>query len=173
MRITGYGGYYNSPGYKIKQPGLDEKRPGQKKPDAQSDADNYDVRTKACENREMLDRKDKTSDRHFEISQAQAKDEQNKIKILITCLKISRRIVSGDNVPYKDHEFLMDHDPALYFKSISMRIPKDNPYDYKRLSEDEKNDIQLDSIKIDRSGLGNNVPVIDSSAYEASIDIII
>lgn len=84
----------------------------------------------------------------FENCAEETKNAQKGAKILITCLKISRRIISGHIVPAKDHEYLKKHDPALYSKSILMRIPKENPKKYKRLSkdDDEQNSFQEDTL---------------------------
>ena len=67
----------------------------------------------------------------------QIEEEKDKLKVMLTCLEISRRIVAGDTVPAADHQYLLDHDPALYARSISMRLPKDNPYEYEQISEDD------------------------------------
>ncbi|HZJ76938.1 MAG TPA: hypothetical protein VFC70_04440 [Oscillospiraceae bacterium] len=79
----------------------------------------------------------------FENSAEDTKNSREAMKILITCLKISQRIIAGDIVPVKDHKFLREHDPALYAKSVLMRIPKKKPYKYKQLSEDDKNQNKL------------------------------
>lgn len=41
-------------------------------------------------------------------------------------------------MPAADHQFLLEHDPALYARSISMRLPKDDPYEYEQFSEEDK-----------------------------------
>ncbi len=66
--------------------------------------------------------------------------EQEEMKILLTCFEISRRIIGGDEVPPKDHKYLMEHNMELYTKSIMMRRHKDDPHEYDQLSEDEKTD---------------------------------
>ncbi|HBC98070.1 MAG TPA: hypothetical protein DC034_14930 [Clostridium sp.] len=68
----------------------------------------------------------------------QIKAEREKLKIMLTCLEISRRITAGDKVPAADHKYLLKHDSALYARSITMRFPKNNPHEYKRISEDEE-----------------------------------
>lgn len=68
----------------------------------------------------------------------QSKAANDKLKVQLTCLLISGRIISGDNVPAADHNYLVKHDAALYAKSILMRIPRNNPYKYKRASPYEK-----------------------------------
>ncbi len=73
----------------------------------------------------------------FEMMNEQSKSERDKLKILLTCMEIARRISGGDTVPAKDHEFLLKHDSALYARAILMRFPKNNPHQYKRLSWDE------------------------------------
>lgn len=68
----------------------------------------------------------------------QMEAEREKLKILLNCLEISRRIAGGDKVPQADHQYLMKHDSALYARSILMRFPKNNPHEYKRLTEDKE-----------------------------------
>lgn len=74
----------------------------------------------------------------LETSGKQTKAEKEKLKVLLTCLEISRRIIGGNKVPSADHQYLMKHDLALYARSIAMRFPKNNPYEYKQLSEEDK-----------------------------------
>ncbi len=73
-----------------------------------------------------------------EISGEQLEAEKEKLKILLTCMEIARRISGGDKVPPEDHKFLMEHDFALYARSILQRFPKSNPHAYKRLSKDDE-----------------------------------
>jgi len=86
-----------------------------------------------------------TMNQQLKTSGKQAKAEKEKLKIMITCLEISRRIVGGDKVPQPDHQYLMKHDSALYGRSIMMRFPKNNPHEYKQLSEDSdcQNEMQV------------------------------
>ena len=73
----------------------------------------------------------------FEIMGEQSKAEANKLKIMLTCMEIARRITGGDIVPPDDHKFLMKHDFALYARSMLYRFPRNNPHAYKRLSWDD------------------------------------
>lgn len=58
-------------------------------------------------------------------------------RIQLKCMKIAMRIMAGDDVPVKDHQFLVEHAPELYGKAIMMRIQKEDPIKHKRLSEDK------------------------------------
>ncbi|HML38323.1 MAG TPA: hypothetical protein PKA19_13030 [Bacillota bacterium] len=78
----------------------------------------------------------------------QMEEERGKLKQLMTCMEISRRIAGGDKVPPADHRYLREHDPALYFKSISMRFPKSNPYQYKQLSKDDEPAVDITAAEI-------------------------
>lgn len=94
------------------------------------------------------------------------KAEQDAMKVLITCLEISRRIISGDKVPPKDHQYLMEHDMALYAKSIMMRIPKKDPHEYDQLSEDEESNspqIVMDTGTMSGSESSDAAPRLDVS----------
>ena len=60
------------------------------------------------------------------------------IKEKIRCIQIAMRIMSGNKVPVEDHQYLLEKDPGLYSQAISMKIEKDDPEEYDRLSEDEE-----------------------------------
>lgn len=76
----------------------------------------------------------------------QMEEERGKLKQLMTCMEISRRIAGGDKVPPADHRYLREHDPALYFRSISMRFPKSNPYQYKQISREDEPAIDISAV---------------------------
>lgn len=75
--------------------------------------------------------------KQLESSSEQQKASNENTKILIKCLMIAMRIMAGDEVPKEDHRFLAKYDMGLYHRAISMRIMRENPKKYKRLSEDE------------------------------------
>lgn len=88
------------------------------------------------------------------------RSEQDAMKIRRTCLEISRRIISGDEVPQKDHKYLMKHDMELYARSISLRRHKEDPHKYKQLSEDEKPNTPQSAMNTQAPGGSENpVPV--------------
>ena len=133
---------------------------------------NYGIKQKSNieKERDMPNEKQDEMERikkQFENSAEETKNSQEGMKILIMCLKISRRIISGDIVPTKDHEFLKKHDPTLYSKSILMRVPKKKPYKYKQLSEDDndQNRLQNETI-IDGENFND---LVDSSPAEQDI----
>ncbi|MCL1926313.1 MAG: hypothetical protein FWF95_04145 [Syntrophorhabdaceae bacterium] len=70
--------------------------------------------------------------------QGQGAAESAKIRMI--CMKIALRIMSGDNVPVEDHQYLLKHDPTLYAEAMAHRLFKEKPEDHDRLSEDEKSD---------------------------------
>jgi len=72
----------------------------------------------------------------------------------IKCLQIAMRIMSGDIVPEEDHRYLREKDVELYSKAIQLRIEKEDPKEYDRLSEDE----EKDGIKVSESS-ANDAPV--------------
>lgn len=73
----------------------------------------------------------------LEVFGEQMQGEKDKLKIMLACMEIARRISGGDTIPPDDHKFLMKHDFALYARSILHRFPKNNPHEYKRLSWDD------------------------------------
>ena len=58
----------------------------------------------------------------------------------IRCMQIAMRIMAGDIVPEEDHRYLREKDIELYSKAIQLRIEKEDPEEYDRLSEDEEED---------------------------------
>lgn len=59
-------------------------------------------------------------------------------KIQLQCIAISRRIISGHKVPKSDYMYLAKHDPELYQKSIILRIEREKPLKFDRISEYKK-----------------------------------
>jgi len=57
----------------------------------------------------------------------------------IKCLQIAMRIMCGDIVPEADHRYLRERDIELYSRAIQLRIEKEDPKEYDRLSENEEN----------------------------------
>jgi len=86
---------------------------------------------------EMSD-KLKWLEEQLEAARAQAQGAADRWEVIIKCLKIAMRIISGNIVPRADHRYLAKNDPELYSKAITMRMPKENPKKYKRISKDEK-----------------------------------
>ena len=106
--------------------------------------------------------------RQFENSTEDTKSSRESMKILITCLRISRRIIAGDIVPIKDHKFLREHDPALYAKSVLMRVPKKKPYKHKQLSENDKEQNKLQDESVTDSGDFNELVTHEPAQQDAS-----
>lgn len=77
--------------------------------------------------------------REAEAAKKRMEAEQEALKIQLTCLKIAGRIMAGDRVPGKDHQYLVKHDPSLYGKAFMMKITKENPKEHKQLSGEEEN----------------------------------
>lgn len=109
-----------------------------------------------------------TFKQEMDISGKQMEAEREKLNVLLTCLEISRRIAGGDKVPPADHKYLMEHDSGLYFRSISMRFPKNNPNEYKQLSEDDKERQDLPVLVENEPQCQNALIKSEFSAQEAS-----
>lgn len=104
----------------------------------------------------------------MDLTGEQMKAEREKLKIMLTCLEISRRITAGDKVPPADHRYLLKHDSGLYARSISMRFPKNNPHEYKRISQDEEREDELLFQNANESQCMDVLSNSESSAQEAS-----
>lgn len=88
--------------------------------------------------------------RLLESSDKQAEAAGEAARIRIKCMVIAARIMSGDKVPLEDYRYLAKNDPELYGKSITMRIERDKPKKYDRLSEDEEEGaVYSDSVSED------------------------
>ena len=58
-------------------------------------------------------------------------------KVYIKCLRIAMRIISGDNVPEIDHQYLAKNDSELYGKAMSMKVHKQDPEDLDSISDED------------------------------------
>jgi hypothetical protein len=73
----------------------------------------------------------------LESAKTQAKAAGESAEVKMKCITIAMRIMSGDEVPREDHRYLAKHDLELYCKAITMRVAREKPRHYKRISEDE------------------------------------
>jgi len=81
-----------------------------------------------------------------EAARAAAEFWRNKLK----AQEIARRIMKGDNVPQKDYDFLMEHDPDLFKKAVSLRrFDNDDPKDHDALSDGDESTAATDVIGTD------------------------
>ncbi|MCL2125526.1 MAG: hypothetical protein FWH33_06005 [Oscillospiraceae bacterium] len=78
--------------------------------------------------------------RQLEAAREQGDGMADYFKKKLQCIIIAMRIMQGDKVPPEDHRFLAEEEPELYHKAMSMRVEKEDPEEYDRLSEDEEND---------------------------------
>ena len=85
--------------------------------------------------------------KQLENAREQGKTEAGSADVLIKCIQIAMRIMSGDIVPWEDNRYLAEHNPDLYTEAMSRRIPKENPHKHERLSEDEESDASDVSIE--------------------------
>ena len=92
----------------------------------------------------------------LEIARLQSEGAAEQWRILIKCLKIAMRIMSGDIVPKADHRYLAKHEPELYSKAITLRMEKENPKKHKRLTKDEKTDKADKTANTDKAAKGDN-----------------
>jgi len=93
----------------------------------------------------------KLADMHEQMRQARetAKAKGEALRIQMKALEIAMRIIRGDNVPHPDHQFLLEHDPGLYMKATSLRMPNDDPTDYDSLTDREyRNNLSLPELNI-------------------------
>ncbi len=77
-------------------------------------------------------------DREMQASKSQLESVQKTFDILLKCIKISSRIINGDNVPAKDHQLLLENYPKLYSVAMSARQEKDNPENHKSVVSKEE-----------------------------------
>jgi len=106
----------------------------------------------------------------MEITRKQSEGAAEQWDILIKCLKIAMRIMSGDIVPKADHRFLMKNKPELYSKAIMMRVHNDSPKKHKRLSKDDKKKDESNSVNNNESDAPGNTlkDVVENEASPES-----
>lgn len=77
----------------------------------------------------------------FKAEQAreQSKAAGKSASVMAKCMRISIRIVQGDNVPPQDDKYLAEHNPELHMRSWMMRIPKADPEDHDSILDEENN----------------------------------
>ncbi len=75
--------------------------------------------------------------REAEASKSQIEGIKKTFDILLACLKISSRIINGDNVPASDHQLLLENYPDMYSASMSARKIKDKPQDHDSVIEED------------------------------------
>ena len=96
-----------------------------------------EIREALAEELQMLRAQSEEMRRQMEGARQQGEAKAEALRILRKSLEIAMRIMSGDNVPAADHRFLAENNPELYAKAITMRIAREDPIDYDRLSKDE------------------------------------
>ena len=84
---------------------------------------------------------------------------------LTKALRISMRIMAGDNVPDSDDKFLLENFPEMHMRAWMLRRMKEDPVDHKSVLDDD-NAIGgncMDKIEIDvniDSGASANLPYL-------------
>lgn len=75
----------------------------------------------------------------WEMNEAkkQAEEFGKGLEVLRKCLIISMLIIAGDIVSLEDHRFLRENEPEMYFKAITLRRVREDPREYKRISEEK------------------------------------
>ncbi len=66
------------------------------------------------------------------------KEMRDSSQIQLNCIIIARRIMSGHKVPKADYIYLAKNNEELYQKAILLRIERDNPLKFKKISQYEK-----------------------------------
>ena len=87
------------------------------------------------------------------------------------CLTIASRIMSGDNVPVSDQQFLQEKEPDLFFKATMLRQQKTDPKDCDSVlsdDEDEENSDEISAEKLDSVMENSSDESVTSSASESS-----
>ena len=79
---------------------------------------------------------------------------ENPYEAMTKCLQIAMRIISGDTVPKKDEQFLLENEPGMYSNSMLLRRQKDDPKEFKTLLEDEEDDSEelIGSLDVSMKG---------------------
>ena len=111
-------------------------------------------------------------DAMLEQLNSSADDDNNPMKIMLQCLQIAMRIISGDNVPSRDRAFLAEHEPDMLGRAMLLRRQKDDPKNYKSLLEDDK---AKDSDDASPVSSGSSIGAVEEAAAtgdsEVSVDV--
>ena len=86
----------------------------------------------------------------FHNAEESAEQTAESFEVMIQCLTIASRIIAGDNVPYKDQQFLQEKDPELFFKANMLRTPKEKPKDHKSVLSDDEEENNSDEISAEK-----------------------
>lgn len=104
----------------------------------------------------------------WESIESQQDSEEESWDVYGKCLKIAMSIVSGDNVPQQDIQYLMEHNMDLYTQAMSMRIPKEDPEDCDSVLEEEEEGGEEDATSgasVVESGM------LSVSAAESTVEV--
>lgn len=71
-------------------------------------------------------------------AQEQAEAQAEAFKVLMRCIKIAGRIISGDIVPSEDEQYLLENEPKMYQMAVAARTPKEDPEEWDSVLEDEE-----------------------------------
>ena len=93
---------------------------------------------------EELRNRYRTLSEELKRAEAVASGMAEQCKEKIRCMRIAMRIISGGKVPIEDQRYLAEKDMELYAHAMSMRVEKEDPEEYDRLSEDEKTENGVD-----------------------------
>ncbi len=109
-----------------------------------------------------------------ELKESQEKNQQEKdaLETHMKCLKIALRIMTGNKVPLKDHRFLSKNDPALYGKSILMRIPKEKPIKYKAVTNKKDHEKNISNNNYLEKTSSSNSSLIEKMALETGTALL-
>jgi|GEM_PF-2459999 len=90
---------------------------------------------------------------HKQVEEAKTKGETT--DVLIKCIRISNRIIRGDNVPAKDDNYLFKNYPRMHLQAWSLRREKDDPENCKSELKDEDEEHPGVDISFSLRGLGS------------------
>ncbi len=106
----------------------------------------------------------------------QAESTGESMRTQMKCQKIALRIMAGDIVPPQDHRYLAKNSPKLYSMSIMLRASREHPKKHKRVSEDESDEHNTDSIDTSdtsKNTVDNSLPKneIPEQCMDISLDV--
>ncbi len=116
---------------------------------------------KAQRAHQEIEAKKQQIDRELEASKSQIEGIQKSFDILLKCLKISARIINGDNVPAEDHQLLLENYPEIYSVAMSARQEKEDPENHDSvISKEEKKE---EALKVMSQEISKVLDTISSS----------
>lgn len=101
----------------------------------------------------------------------QAESTGESMRTQMKCQKIALRIMAGDIVPPEDYRYLAKNNSKLYSMSIMLRANQEHPKKHKRVSEDESEEHNTDTVDTLKNTVDDSLPENETSDQCADVSL--